>query len=360
MTEIKTYVESILISDPLNPNLSINTESFILNILTEEYVNKCYNGAFILKIQEIIELSDCEIITTNLLGTGNINVVFTAIVRRFYPGDFLFNVHIQKTQPSILGRYSEETKDGDIMAYIMIPFSIQFEPSPLKQSIMTIRENQRIPMRIIDVYHKCANQTPAIGATLLVCEKKYNKYIINKNINKNIFLPILENIKEELQLRTNLSPDIKKNVLFFENLLYSYKLDKLTNETIESDNYPEWEGLKKIKENTEIVNLLDFLLDVGKKDIIGIWSRPLYIYKSSPIAIFKQMTIEEIAELKQSDPTLLEEGIPETVFIRFLKDMLSYLTIIRQMAEYYVDNATIMANKNIWDAMKEVQLLSTS
>jgi len=92
--------------------------------------------------------------------------------------------------------------------------------------------------------------------------------------------------------------------------------------------------------------------------MIGIWSRPLYIYKSSPIAIFKQISMEEISQLRDEDPTLLEEGCTEAVFIRFLKDILSYLMIIRQMAEYYIDNATIMANKNIWDAMKEVQLLS--
>ena len=50
MSELKKYIVSIFISDPLNPNLSINTENYILNVLNEEYVGKCYNGAFILKI----------------------------------------------------------------------------------------------------------------------------------------------------------------------------------------------------------------------------------------------------------------------------------------------------------------------
>jgi hypothetical protein len=365
MSEFKKYVVSIFISDPLNPNLSINTENYISNILNEEYVGKCYNGAFILKIEEIIEISDCEIIMTNLSGTGNINVKFIAAVKQFYSGDFLFNVHIQKTQPSILGRYTEETKDGDITAYIMIPYGIQFEPSPLKKSVMSIREYQRIPMRIIDVYHKCKNSIPAIGATLLVCEKKYNKYIITSNISKKlIFSIILKKIKDEMDLRINLSVGVKKNILFFENLLYSYKMDKIDNAIIESDNFPEWHGLQSIDYNKEddgdVINLLDFLIngEFDDSNIIGIWSRPLYIYKSSPIAIFKKISVEELSKLKHDDPTLLEEGCPEAVFIRFLKDILSYLTIIRQMAEYYVDNATVMANKNIWDAMRDVQLLS--
>jgi len=363
MSELKKYIVSIFISDPLNPNLSINTENYILNILNEEYVGKCYNGAFILKICTITEISDCEIIMTNLLGTGNINVKFIAAVKQFYSGDFLFNVHIQKTQPSILGRYTEDTKDGEIMAYIMIPYGIQFEPSPLKQSVMSIREYQRIPMRIIDVYHKCKNSIPAIGATLLVCEKKYNKYIISSEITKKtMFSIMLEKIKDEMELRINLSTDVKKNISFFESLLYSYKMDKLEDSIIESNNFPSWEGLQSIGhiEDGEIINLLDFLIngDFNDDNVIGIWSRPLYIYKSSPVAIFKKVSIEQANELKQEDPTLLEEGCTEVVFIRFLKDILSHLTIIRQMAEYYVDNATIMANKNIWDAMRDVQLLA--
>lgn len=364
MSELKKYIVSIFVSDPLNPNLSTNTENYILNILNEEYVGKCYNGAFILKIEDILEISDCEIIMTNLLGTGNINVKFIAVVKQFYSGDFLFNVHIQKTQPSILGTYTENTKDGEINAYIMIPYGIQFEPSPLKQSVLSIREYQRIPMRIIDVYHKCKNSIPAIGATLLVCEKKYNKYIITTNISKKtIFSILLKQINDEMDLRVNLSADVKKNISFFESLLYSYKMGKMENETIESKHFPEWEGLQGIISSREddgnIINLLDFLTD--KKfdgNIIGIWSRPLYIYKSSPIAMFKQISVEEISQLRDEDPTLLEEGCPEVVFIRFLKDILSYLTIIRQMAEYYIDNATVMANKNIWDAMRDVQLLS--
>ena len=165
-----------------------------------------------------------------------------------------------------------------------------------------------------------------------------------------------------MDLRVNLSADVKKNISFFESLLYSYKMDKMEETIIESNHFPEWIGLQGIEHTADgdIINLLDFLTDKKFTDcnIIGIWSRPLYIYKSSPIAVFKKISMEEISELREGDPTLLEEGCTEVVFIRFLKDILSYLTIIRQMAEYYVDNATVMANKNIWDAMRDVQLLS--
>jgi hypothetical protein len=361
----KRFIISILVSDPFNPNLSINTENYILGVLNEQYVGKCYNGALILKINTIDEISSCEIITTNLLGNGNINVKFTAMIRRFYPGEFLPNVWVQKTQPSILGSYAEDNDGISVMAYIMIPYGIQFEPSPLKQSIMTIREHQRIPMRVIDVYHKCANPIPAIGATLLVCEKKYNKYIITSSVGKGIkkmLSPLMKRIEEELQLRNDITPDIKENILFFESLLYSYRSKENKENKITSTNFPEWAGPNEIPMSVdgEVINLLDYLHNIddniANDNIIGIWSRPLNIYKSSPNAVFRKLSPGEELDM-EADPLLIEEGSPESVFIRFLKDILDYLSIVRKMAEYYIDNATLMSHKNIWDAMKEVQLI---
>jgi hypothetical protein len=88
-------------------------------------------------------------------------------------------------------------------------------------------------------------------------------------------------------------------------------------------------------------------------NVIGIWSRPLNVFKSSPIAYF---TPEETPPTE--DNNILEEGSADTVFIRYFKDMLDYLTIIRKMSELYTDTATIKAHQNIWDGMKEVQIIS--
>lgn len=368
MAELKNFIVSILIVDPMNPNLSTNKENYILSILNEKYVGKCYNGAFIIKIDNIINISSCSIITTNLECNGNINVQFVAKVRIFYPGEFIAGVHIKKTQLSILGDYTEDTDDGIIKTYIMIPMGVKFEPSPLKHSILSIKENQRIPMRIIDVYHKCANSNPAIGATLLVCDQKYYKYIITSPLSKNIntlIMPLMERIETEMQLRNSITdPDIQQNILFFESLLYSYQIDAKSAKkiTIPSEKFPQWSGLDQIASGSvssssssgsgHQINILDFAYSIieGSVDsVIGTWSRPLFIAKSSPMAIYEA----DITEIR--DDITLEEGNPDTVFIRYLKDILDYLTIIRKMSEYYTDNAMIMAHKNIWDAMREVQ-----
>jgi len=358
MTELKNFIISILISDPMNPNLSTNKEAYILNILNEKYVEKCYNGAYIISIDKIVNISSCEIVITNLSCNGNINVNFIANVRIFYPGEFIFNVHIKKTQVAILGEYIETTDNGSVIkTYIMIPHGVKYEPSPLKHSILSIKENQRIPMRVIDVYHKCANPNPAIGATLLVCDKKYYKYIVTTPLSKNahiFLLPLLQKIEIEMDLRNAITDnDIKNNILFFESLLYSYKIDdyKNTIKTIDSEYFSKWFGLDQVQNDTKQINFLDFVYNClnGEKNIIGTWSRPLFICKSSPLAIYE----ENVTEI--NDEITLEEGNSDSVFIRYLKDILDYLVIIRKMSEYYTDKSMIMAHKNIWDAMREVQ-----
>lgn len=358
MTELKNFVISILIVDPMSPTLSTNKENYVLNILNEKYVGKCYNGSFVVKIDKIINISSCEIIITNLECNGNINVQFVARVRIFYPGEFISGVHIKKTQLSILGDYTEDTEDGIIKTYIMIPMGVRFDPSPSKHAILSIKENQRIPMRIIDVYHKCANSNPAIGATLLVCDQKYYKYVITSPLSKNIdilLLPLIEKIETELQLRNSIiDTDIQQNILFFESLLYSYQIDVKSANTVNipSENFSQWNGLEQLTHDENQLNILDFvysLIHGNGRNIIGTWSRPLFIAKSSPIAIY------EADKIDISDEITLEEGNPDTIFIRYLKDILDYLTIIRKMSEYYTDKAMIMAHKNIWDAMQEVQ-----
>ena len=66
---------------------------------------------------------------------------------------------------------------------------------------------------------------------------------------------------------------------------------------------------------------------------------------------------EDINDKILEEANILEEGNADTVFIRFFKDILNYLQVINKMAEQYPDKASIMANKNIWDGMEEVQII---
>jgi hypothetical protein len=394
MAEQRKFEKSLEIVNPIDTNLSINKEAYVLRILNAQYVNHCFDGCFIIKIDRILKISACTIITTNLKGHGNINVRFIATVRAFKVGEFLCGGSIVKTTPYIFGNYREFIDDCKISATFAIPQGINIAPLPLEKSLRTLRDSQNIPMRIIDVNHKCAESKVAIVVTLLVCHNKYNKYIITNPLTEfamSNIRPILDEIRYELDLRNNIingeDADIKKNILFFESLLYSirYNLPIQCDSAIEieSSGYSKWWGLPPIETpieapietpNDKLINLLELFESSTLPDVVGcVWSRPLNIFKSSPMAMCRQISstdsyledsIDESSTASSSSSSkqkkhfeILEEGNSDTVFIRFFKDMLDYLQIIRKMSEFYSDEAMIMAHKNIWDAMKDVQVI---
>jgi len=371
----RKFEKSIFIANPVCPNFSKDKKAYILRILNDKMVKKCFDGCYIIKIDEILNISSCSIITSNLNGNGNVNVKFIAIVRCFEVGELLCGGLIAKTQPYIFGNYKETYEDIEISATFAIPHGIHIEPLPLEKSIRSIREAQNIPMRIIGVNHKCGEAKAAIVVTLLVCHKKYNKYIINSPLTElgmSHIRPILDAIKTEMELRDEIvngeDEDVKKNILFFESLLYSISTN--TNYTninmsssveIISNEYSKWWGPAEttVETTTPAINLLEYF-NTENPNTIGIWSRPLNIYKSSPMAVLEPIesaSIEHTVEPTKKYFDILEEGNADTVFIRFFKDMLDYLIIIRKMSEFYSSNALIMAHKNIWDAMKEVQII---
>jgi hypothetical protein len=392
MAEQKKFEKSLEIVNPIDTNLSINKEAYVLRILNAQYVNHCFDGCFIIRIDRILKISACTIITTNLKGHGNINVKFIATVRSFKIGEFLCGGTIVKTTPYIFGNYREFIDDCKISATFAIPQGINIAPLPLEKSLRALRDAQSIPMRIIDVNHKCAESKVAIVVTLLVCHNKYNKYIITNPLTEfamSNIRPLIDEIKHELEMRNNIingeDADIKKNILLFESLLYSikYNLPIQCDSAIEieSSGYPRWWGLPPIKQkeespNSKSINLLELFESEILPDVAGrIWSRPLNIFKSSPMAICEELSSEDMhledsidesslpssSSSSSSKPKkhfeILEEGNSDTVFIRFFKDMLDYLQIIRKMSEFYSDEAMIMAHKNIWDAMKDVQVI---
>lgn len=460
-TEFKKIELSISIKNPRDRNLSKNKESYILNVLNKKLVSMCYNGCFIHKIHKILHMSTILICDTDLSMSGNIDVRFIANVSEFRTGDFISGVTIKNTQPFLYGDYVKSTIHGDVSATVAIPQGINIGPLPLEKTIRGIKVHQIIPMRIIEAHHKCFNSI-VISATLLVCENTFNKYVIRTPLSQIFFdniNPILDEINIQLQIRNDLingeDEDSKKNILFFESLLYSYKNKIKTTMEINSDGFPVWWGLEPIRPITNEINLLEFFKtgsdisssnpnykkhpkgfkdskksafkkktaaddtaaaevaaddtaevaaddtaaaevaaddtaddtaaddtaaedntaaeddtttedDTAAEDdtaniiykggnslnVIGVWSRPLHIFKTCPLAMR-----EDINDKILEEANILEEGNADTVFIRFFKDMLNYLQVINKMAEQYPDKASIMANKNIWDGMEEVQII---
>ena len=368
----------------MDPNFSKDKKKYILNILNQKFVGHCYGACIIIKIKKIDEISRCDIINTNLSGCGQVNVKFTTYVKSFYSGELICGVQIAKTSPYIIGNYkdiitimNESSKEElfEIDATVSLQYGINMGTIPLEKTISSIRESQFVPMRITQCLHKCLETRVGIVGGLIMCDQKYNKYIVTSPITElgmyNIYL-ILHEIREELTLRThileNLDENIKNNILYFESLLCSYqyntKLSIDNIQQIESKHYPIWWGLHSIvggakDESHEEINLLDYF-SKESPNVIGMWSRPLHLFKSSPMAIFEPMpnmseVMEESTIEKKYD--ILEEGNSDSVFITFFKDMLDTLKIIRKMSELYNTDALLKSHQNLWDGMKSVQFI---
>ena len=387
MSEEREFCKTFVIRNPMDPNFSKNKKKYIMNILNSKFVDHCHGGCLIIKIKQIDEISMCEIINSNLSGSGQVNVKFTAYVKSFYNGELICYVQILKTSPFIIGNYRDIIKitssesseeEFEVQATVSLQYGVNMGTIPLEKTISSIRESQFVPMRIIQCLHKCLETRVGIVGELIMCDQRYNKYIVTSPITElgmyNIYL-ILYEIREELTLRSNilenLDENIKNNILYFESLLYSYKydtkqlsIDKLSIDKlnqIESKHYPIWWGLHPMTigetNNGEVINLLDYF-SKESPNVIGMWSRPLHLFKSSPMAVFEPIpnTSEMASETSGQKYDILEEGKSDVVFITFFKNMLDSLKIIRKMSELYNTDALLKSHQNLWDGMKSVQL----
>ena len=359
----KKIITSLNVRNPIN--FCTDKKKHVYNELKKIYVEKCYAGCFIISIVSIDEISDCIISKTNISGEGIINVKFTINAIVFSHNDILIGVKIVHNQSMILGLYQLNS----IKAVVSIPpTSRHLYSTALVKSIESLSLGQKIPIRIIDASHQPRQEEATIFGTLLVCDKEAPIYKINGLLNssaKSDLLPLLNAIKEELQIRSEIQID---KINFFEKKLYSYFNHGTSNSTISSENFPDWNGTESNGNSTNI-NLLNFITkaisDKNGLSVTGYWSQSLSIYRSSPMIYFSDQAVGDALSGRAvgdalsgraDNSNIIEEGNNVSVFIRFLKNMLDFLLAIRQMTEIYNTEQEIKAHANIWAAMEMVQI----
>ena len=83
--------------------------------------------------------------------------------------------------------------------------------------------------------------------------------------------------------------------------------------------------------------------------VAGVWSRPLSLYRSSPLA----------AHLADAHPPEdwgpVVDGNARAVFAEFLKNILDYLGAIRELPAVYGTPELIQQHKGLWEAMRRMQ-----
>lgn len=320
--------------------------------LRNEYEQRCYQGCFIVHILEIIKISDCIIITTNLDGNGKITVKFKADVCVYRIRDILTDVTIQKLEKFIFGSHEIEN--------IQNVQNIQKEQKEQKgQNVIvtlsrselakTLRIGQKISVVVHRVLYKPFKPTVAIAASVLTRESIAPVFQVQGTISRddiNTLFKYVIKINEELEKRETLIVDgYKEGLWFFEELLYGSTSDfKKDDETIQSEGYINWQGpsSKKTVDGTlNILNIINNIQTSGEDyDMTGYWTRDIALFRSSPL----------INKLEKSE---LPIQVPPIVLIDiYLNNILNSLQATREMVGIYNTDELLKSHKNLWVAMQ--------
>ena len=346
MKHRQSFPVTIQITNPIN--FAIDANARALEYVTSEYTNKCYGGCFIVKIVEIAKRSLINIDNTNNKAEATMDVIFIADVVTFMAGEVLSSVTI-KTAQFITGIY-DSPESGRAAVAISAPTNAPY-----------VAVNTKLPVRIMNTLHQPDSNLASIYAKLLTCDSEAAVYRLRGSLSldqatKTECATRLAMIKAELDLRNTLleSKPKQKKLLFFEGLLYGYSARSLTSSltssltAIKSSAGLDWQGpdrLKRDYEDSAERNLLDLVskyLTTGESvSVSGEWTRPLSVYRSSPIVTISPPGTHANAV----------EGEPGLIIGLYLKNILDFLVATRELVEVY----EITENSSVWDAMRQAQ-----
>ena len=349
--------------DVVNPiHFCTAKNKHLMDELHTKFVGRCYKGSLIIRINKVLKSSSCRINDSNNAGEAVIDVQFAATVREFCRWDIITNVEVRIVTPLVAGHYNVESL-GKTEAQVFVVL----QPS---KGVETLSIGQRIPVRITKADHPVRQAAVVYGA-LLTCDRAAIVYKVRGSIDVTMaaeMMPLVDRIEHELKLRNSLMADEKilSNISFFETLLYSFKKTSqaasppCTHAVSAWVSGPEWRGpapLQSLDAGLTIRSIPELIRGVMESqqsvNIAGLWTRPLCIHRSAPVAAF----IENNASNSSIDPKLALDETPRVVMSMYLKNILDYLIAVREMATTYVSPEINDAYIGVWGSMRAAQTL---
>jgi hypothetical protein len=232
------------------------------------------------------------------------------------------------------------------------------------RAVETLGVGQLVPVRVIAAQHQPLQSQAAIVGTLLTCDNRAPVYRLRGKLDQAArieLMPMLAAIDAELRARETFIATRKPDLWFFEQLLYGYRTvaasgrRDIADQTIPTGGAddPQWTGpggLLMVEDGAEPQNVLEIVRRAVEGESVplsGCWSRSLALYRSSPLAA----RAEELPTGWQ--PAI--DGAPRAVFAEFLKNILDFLTAVREMAELYNTRELIDQHRNVWIALRAEQ-----
>lgn len=286
----------------------------VKNYLIEMFEMKCFQGAFIYKIKDLIDVSSCEISKSNLTGDGSIHVKFSAQVKIFCRWDILVGVEIICVKELLVGVY--KLADRSICTVT------------IKDGYENIKEGDKVCIQMTEIMHMPMSTFVKIRGILLTSMQVYRVYKSVGEVDTEEFKPLIEKIKYELNMRTRLN---QSRLLHMEKLLYCYRSKSVSPTQIPIKNSPPWVGMEMFGANEPDFAIKNFIemIDSSKRiDVTGFWARSRGICKSSPL----------IAYGADYAKTNYIEKTPDQLVSFFLGEIHTNIVAVREMVELYPED----------------------
>ena len=350
MSEERRFVTDLTITNPIG--FAANQAKAVMKLLRERFEGRCWMGTFVVSVAEVEKLSDLRILDNNS-GYATINIVFRAICRTYARWDIIAGVKLTTRNQLLLGSPAVD-EDGARLVVSVHPKNAE-----------TLRIGQLVPVRLTEVNHPPTKETACAVGVLLTCDKAAPCFRI---VAGGVLDPkeaeslagLLGAVRAELALREELLDSRAGAVSFFEGLLYSFGRPAEASEFDEilSQGAPRWRGPARVAKSAAVpsgfvpVNFLELALRAAAGETVkvdGQWSRTLDLYRSSPLA-----------GRAQHGGAGAETAPPRVVFGLLLRNMLSFLIAVRQLAELHggdpgVKAGSIPEHENIWTVMRAAQ-----
>lgn len=348
--QTKEFETTLNVTNPIN--FCTNKSGNVLTMLQNAYVGRCYMGAFIQSIVSVDKVSACKMVKTNGSGDAYVDVSFTATIAVFSTWDILVGVRVVSRGQMVHGVYEAPAAGGKASAASEAPARAAVTLLAAKGAD-TVAIGQLVAVRVIMASHEPMQPQASVVATLLTCDTIAPVYRLRGALEPAAaadLRPLLERIHEELRRR-----EAGPSAAFFEGLLLAHRRRDspaaASEATVLVEGAPAWRGPAPLVETPDAQNVLDLVGRALEQSVpvTGVWSRPLSLHRSSPLA----------ACVKEG-PLPPGWGAPvsanaQAVFAGFLRNILDFLVAARELATVYSTPELIAQHHNIWAAMRAEQ-----
>lgn len=286
-----------------------NKRQNVLRDIEATFLNKCYGGYLITKIDDIVNMSQCRTVNSNQNAICIINVYFKALVRYYSINDIISNVRICISEGQICGI-------GDNII-------VTFSNSPNNK---ILSNGQTVPVIVGNkIHYNTGSKNVNILGSILLPFTTTNVYKLTGMLDittqktQNMFEEYLQLIKDQDKALN--TPDAKK----FTALLNSYE--------------------KTTKDGIELTKLIK---DAFSKpvDVTGYWSKNL---KTSSDECYY------IKEKNNTNDEFIDIAVNEG-FINMLKSCYSIRKGIIELSITYKDTNMYEQADSVWELMKRNKL----